>query len=95
MNFEQVLRALRKTLWHVPESRSLLVHRGCVVSAVIPELVLINILVVQDLVHDTRKGNAGVELDPRGRKHEIDVALVLVGPKLDDSAEIELADHLV
>ena len=59
------------------------------------DLMLVYILVVQDLVHNSSKCDAWVELDPRWRKHEVNMAFVFVRPELDDPSEIELADNLM
>ena len=58
-------------------------------------LIFVQILIVQDLVHNSSKGDAWVKLDPRWSKHEVNMAFVLVRPELDNPAKIELTDNLM
>jgi len=57
--------------------------------------VLIQVRIVELLVQNSTEGEAGVELDPGWRQHEVDMALHLVAPEFDHSAQVELADDLV
>ena len=59
------------------------------------DFVLVYILIIEDLVHNSSESDTWVKLDPGRREHEVNMAFVLVCPELDDSTEIELADDFM
>ena len=59
------------------------------------DFVLIYILIIEDLVHNSSESDTWVKLDPGRREHEVNMAFVLVRPEFNDSTKIELANDFM
>ena len=74
-----------------PELRAI----NCLVVNLLTAILFIQVGIIELLIQNSTEGLTRVELDPGRRQHEVDMALELVAPEFDNSAQVELADDVV